>query len=512
MKKKELAFKIKKFLLMTSFSSLIYISEFKLTGKMQNIFNQKAVIEYDNIIEDFTNLLLSNDIKNPMDVFECYNYALWGGYFSNNHQFQFTSSRDLYFDNAGIECITGKGVCLNIADMLTDNFRKLGYNANTIIYYVTSNEVNITPLHNDALINRNTNYEESTILQFISKLGIISGNHAITCVENNGEYYYFDTTNLIYFDKYSLNDIKIINGNGNLELRYLSSLVFSDIGSIKGILSKNNESYKDEVYNKNTIDLSILDLENFYLNHAEQYSNISDNLESKPQPLFIILMSFMIFQIAKSIINKITEAYFKDFTDNYDLFLNHLMNFLNKYDLDDDYDYAFNLWNMLENGYLSYKNGDLEYKQKYLTKDVGQEFLFDKTCFKGKIISTILNMCGYQTFYINTICFNNLKITKIMGITKNEENCDIHFYDCEKNAILLKTKENILIDCNTNEQYKILKVESNFDNKKKIKEYKSKSEINPINVISSEEFKTYYQENEELMENIVKKLIKIKEE
>ena len=71
MKKKELAFKIKKFLLMTSFSSLIYISEFKLTGKMQNIFNQKAVIEYDNIIEDFTNLLLSNDIKNPMDVFEC---------------------------------------------------------------------------------------------------------------------------------------------------------------------------------------------------------------------------------------------------------------------------------------------------------------------------------------------------------------------------------------------------------------------------------------------------------
>lgn len=138
---------------MTSFSSLIYISEFKLTGKMQNIFNQKAVIEYDNIIEDFTNLLLSNDIKNPMDVFECYNYALWGGYFSNNHQFQFTSSRDLYFDNAGIECITGKGVCLNIADMLTDNFRKLGYNANTIICYVTSNEVNITPLHNDALIN-----------------------------------------------------------------------------------------------------------------------------------------------------------------------------------------------------------------------------------------------------------------------------------------------------------------------------------------------------------------------
>ena len=55
-------------------------------------------------------------------------------------------------------------------------------------------------------------------------------------------------------------------------------------------------------------------------------------------------------------------------------------------------------------------------------------------------------------------------------------------------------------------------MESNFDNKKKIKEYKSKSEINPINVISSKEFKTYYQENEELMENIVKKLIKIKEE
>lgn len=69
----------------------------KLSGSIQDLINKKEVNQYKEIVRDFGNFLRSNGIEDPVDVFDYYNYALWGGYLSKDHIFQYNVNRDLFF-------------------------------------------------------------------------------------------------------------------------------------------------------------------------------------------------------------------------------------------------------------------------------------------------------------------------------------------------------------------------------------------------------------------------------
>lgn len=266
---------------------ILSISSFKLAQNIDDLFNRNSIIEYENIIDDFTNYLKQNNINNPIEIFDYYNYALWNGYLSNNHIYQYDSNRDILISNPGLTCIAGNGVCLNKAD---------SYNAHTLNCYVNSELVTIDIIRTNKLFDRNISEDPSNevlekFINAIDPLIKLIGNHAITCVEYEGIFYFFDSTNLIYLQKIDFNTIQIINGSGSFDLKYFSSLFYNDLSSIEVI--DDIGSYDKEVLESENVEIDLESLEQFYNQEKYYYQQVSEHLEQKNQLILSIISLFI---------------------------------------------------------------------------------------------------------------------------------------------------------------------------------------------------------------------------
>lgn len=272
--------KIKKKLLQFGIEFVLVYTTFQLTQESIDLCNRKQIIEYEDVIDDFVDLMKKQGIKEPIEIFDYYNYALWNGYLSNQHTYQYNGDRDIFFSNPGLACITGNGVCLNKADFLTSIYKEYGYNAHTILCYKRK-------------ISDNKETEKlNKLLDILKPLTVLTGNHAITCVEYEGDFYYLDSTNLEYLQKIDKNTMKIINGEGSLDIRYLTTTFFGDISSLE-IINNDNFDYSKLLEDDNVV-IDLEKLEQFYIANSNKYELVSKQLEHKNQVIIYIICSIIL--------------------------------------------------------------------------------------------------------------------------------------------------------------------------------------------------------------------------
>ena len=195
--------------------------------------------------------------------------------------------------------------------MLEDIYDEMGYKSYTINCYVDPKNCSITPTGSNANIERNV--KENTITKIaeilnnlLPPLQIVAGNHCITCVEYEDEFYYYDPTNLAYLGKSGSYDLDILNGTVNFTIRYYTILMFGELTSIETVTSTNEKLYYEDVINIDPTSISYDDLNIFYANEKERYSKIatySDNILSN-QWIPIIIASITLSAAKEVLINQ----------------------------------------------------------------------------------------------------------------------------------------------------------------------------------------------------------------
>lgn len=142
----------------------------------QNVYKEEIKL-YDGIVENTAQMIKNLNITEPTQIFSFYIALLSNNYFSNT-PFTYNTENNYDIDGSfGIEVMTGSGACRHTADLLTDIYKELGFEAYNMVNYVELENQNVLSktLHN------------------------IYGNHSITIVNNNGTLYGYDTTNFMVY-------------------------------------------------------------------------------------------------------------------------------------------------------------------------------------------------------------------------------------------------------------------------------------------------------------------------
>lgn len=475
---------------------LTAILSVQLTGSIQNLLNHKEVKQYKEVVRDFGEFLDNKGIDDPIQVFDYYNYALWGGYLSKDHNFQFNIDRELFFSSFGLGCVLGDSVCLNNAAMLSDLYEEMGMDAGVIVCYVPIGKTRIDAIRGQGSITRKvadkleSNRDSSNMPVVVDPITLLFGNHAVTSVSSNGEIYYFDPTNLAYLFKSDIDNLDIINGEGAFKRRNFVTLLFELDTAVKGLFETNEEDYDLEYLNTyEETDIDIEKLEEFYNSEKELIDGIYDSLKSKPQGMLktisiclaAILMGNGIPEIEK-IIKRKRRKNGNKLKELISLFL--LENGITKFEEVCSYVYY-----LIKLGYLSYDEENLKIKKSVWFES--PDFVtFDKDQY------------GMQFFYE----YINSKFDKVEVIKAREEEYGFldtffvyrdtdgyKFYSFRNNVICEINDAYQLV--NSNGEYKIVKL--------KRKKYLESAPVGDVDV-SFTKMDQFSEENKDKIEEIAK--------
>lgn len=165
-------------------------------------YNKPYNIAYRSIIERASKFY-NSEFKNAsvIDASIVFEYMLWGGYFSKEKCYLFSSAkRKNNVSNYGADIICGTGVCKDNCVVISDLLNALGYDAIPIVCYANNNGQSIgTPYG----INRNVStYEKRRFLyKLLNEKGFLSskmGNHAMTLCRDADCVIPIDPTNLVF--------------------------------------------------------------------------------------------------------------------------------------------------------------------------------------------------------------------------------------------------------------------------------------------------------------------------
>lgn len=420
----------------------------QMSGSIQDLFNCKEIKQYREVVEDFGEFLESNGIDDPIEIFDYYNYALWGGYLSQDHEFKFDTNRDLFFDNYGIGCIKGESVCLNNAGMLSDLYESMGIDSNIVMCYVPIGKVSVESIRNQEEITREVaeNNESFLMTLLMNTFARLSGNHAVTMVNYEEEYYYFDPTNLVYLFKSGPYRLDIINGEGHFTKRYLSSSIFEGPETFANILDNNKDDYN--YLNKDDPEIDPVKLEEFYQSEKELIDSVANSLDKKPQLLILILSLFISSLIVPDFKRSFDKLFNKnkknEFTLKMLISLFMMEQGINKFE-----DMCVYLNYLINNGYLTYDDKTIK---------------LEKRVVEDSIAMITLDSQEYgEVFFKSYMEREGVKI--VLGIDK-DRNIEI-FYVCRENNkyIFYSYKDNLLYRLNDNlelingdKSYKLIKL------------------------------------------------------
>lgn len=181
---------------------------------------------YYNVLHTYSELASHLNITNPLDLCIYITYLLWNGYFSvtGEHAYQEldnTSIRGLQ----ALDVMTGKGVCLNYADLLNDFLHMKGINSSIILCKFPRKKEEYKIQYKPQIKKHGNRNEEKQIIKpvhnFIEKQ---IGNHAVNLIRDGEKMYIFDITNTALLRILDKGYANIINGYGNFELKMLSSM------------------------------------------------------------------------------------------------------------------------------------------------------------------------------------------------------------------------------------------------------------------------------------------------
>lgn len=469
--------------------------EFNFIGGAQDLVNLKEVKAYKEVIDDFQEFLDEQGIYDPVEIFDYFNYALWNGYLSEDHTFGYSDKRDIFFDKFGIGNILGQGVCLNNAGMLKDLYEAYGYDSSLVLCYVPMGKVSVdsTVRTNDEITR---NVDSSDLMEVLNKLirplTIFTGNHAVTVVEYNGEYYYFDPTNLAYLAKTDIDDLEIINGDGSFKKRYIMNFVYELTNSFKNMFGTTNQEYIDNFANIEEIEINIDALENFYQEEKDIIYEIAQGMNKKPQALILLLAICLAGIWGANVRKSADDIIFHKAKYNEEWLKTKLRVFFiynHIYKFEDICSY---LHYLINNGYLTYQDEDMRLRKSLCTdspslvtidyKEFGEDFFniyMKSDDKKNKVVIGIDEDKKAKTFYMH----------ESFGV--------FLFYSYEDNLIYRLNENGELV--NGNKKYKLVKLfKKRIMNSRRLDE-----DINPS--IDQELCKKFYEESKDKVEEIAKK-------
>lgn len=197
------------------------------------------------IIEYHYNILLENMIKlsrelnleNSLELCILYSYLLWGGYLSKDKAYEFNDKDIQRIDGIHYaDIMTGRGVCLNISDMLKDFLNKNNYKSAIITNHYSKK----TKLNYRIDISKKNSEEKQTLYKKVLEEIRLArkADHAFNLIEDNNGMYIFDSTNLILHNVISPYISKIINGSGKYKMFPYLSYIFCCSKTEREVLDK----------------------------------------------------------------------------------------------------------------------------------------------------------------------------------------------------------------------------------------------------------------------------------
>lgn len=459
MKKREkISLKIKQSVYKFAISYFNLLVSMQVLGGVQSIANYNEVKQYREVIDDFGDFLLDNGVQDPIDVFDYFNYALWEGYLSKDKDYAYSESRMLFFANFGMGNIQGRGVCLNDAGMLKDLYESLGYESEIVLCYVPVGNINIDPnIRTNGLVTRRIESDESLIsfANILKPISLFTGNHAITVVKYEGEYYYFDPTNLAYLAKSDINDLDIINGDGSFKKRYLTSFIYEIFGGLKNTFGVTGDDYNlDYLTSREELEINIDKLEEFYQREKEIIDDIADSLNAKPQ-FIILILAFMISGVLGNKIRvKARDIFEKKYKDNEKELRILLRVFFDVNDIKYFKDVCSYLYYLINNGYLSYEHGDADLSLRKSVVINSPSFVtVDNNEYGEDFFDNFINM--YFTKNDIVIGFDEKGNADSFYMHKDENNRYV-FYSYSQNLVFRLNDNGELV--NGDKKYKLVKL------------------------------------------------------
>ena len=442
-------------------SLLLIVFEMRIAGGVSNLVNMNGVKNYNELVENFSDFLLEQGIKDPQHIYEYFNYAMWNGYLSKDKELKYSVNRKVYISNPGMSIASGDAVCLNYADMLSHIFREFGYNSYMAMCYVDSDNASIERIRTDKEIDREIESGSSEAIErlfdnfFIGGITKLFGNHAITCVEYNGEVYIFDPTNLAYLDKKGFNDVEIVNGSGKFDLRYFTSIVLENINIFKVIPSTNNNDYKVEVVEKPEIDFDIDALNKFYDDNKDIINEIDKVNQRGSDSGLIELMIYcvvasVILVSYKNILKKIAyNCKEKDIKDIKEL-SSLLKEYFNSHDINTSFELLRN-YELINNG-LGIKNNF--FKDLFRKSNIILNNLINDDIFYDNILVILLDELGIKASVCYAKKYHNGILSGNRVLIKYEEDGLYYYYDPEINELLYEDDKKVLHSKDNRYKYK----------------------------------------------------------
>ena len=210
------------------------------------IFENQAIV-----LETYKKLAKELNIETSLDLSHFFTKLLWEGYFSANkeHSYQL---RDRITEFPTLEVFQGKGVCLNYSALQTQFLKTCGKDAKQASCLVDTKNIKRDEKYKELLeckvdITKAEAMKEKLIFLAASPIVKLIGNHAITLIGDNNRIFYYDPTNLFVLNPMKNNKAKIVNGEGEFDIKLDYTLNTHDFSKIEKI-----EDYLADIVTKNT--------------------------------------------------------------------------------------------------------------------------------------------------------------------------------------------------------------------------------------------------------------------
>ena len=204
--------------------------------KDKNKFNEEHIKEiklYRDILELYKNIALELKLSTALEFSYYYTYLLWNGYFSGTKEHEYNEvnrSNDLNFLATSI--LNGSGVCLEHSALLNDFLKVCNKESLLMSCFVPRKKGEVIFEYKPNIvrnINKNTKKTTKMLTILANASGIIKklGNHAVTVINENGQQFVFDATNLSVLNIEDKLMASIINGKGYFYLKKNSLDLFN---------------------------------------------------------------------------------------------------------------------------------------------------------------------------------------------------------------------------------------------------------------------------------------------
>lgn len=238
----------------------------------QKAFNNEFANEiklYKNILATYKGIAEELKLSTALELSYFYTYLLWNGYFSITQKHNYDlKDRKANLSFLAADVLNGKGVCLEYSALLNDFLKACNKESLLMFCYVSEQkgEIKFDYIPN---IKTNISKESSKQLRLMAPIRknfpLIKklGNHAVTVINEDGEQFVFDATNLSVLNIEDNLIASMINGSGYFYLKPYSVFFGNQLHSptelfkmIENATAHSNLKRKDIIFGyENTLEL-----------------------------------------------------------------------------------------------------------------------------------------------------------------------------------------------------------------------------------------------------------------